>query len=151
MRRGIDAVTADAPKSKDAGAAACFEPGRGEVIHLNSNVVGGAFAKGTSLVENSLFQIHASRRADPGVAELHAHETDIFYVLQGEAELVTGGTMVNRTDIRPGQTRGDAIVGGDVVTLRPGDIIIIPAGTPHWFRQIKTAPFLYYTVKAIER
>ena len=50
-----------------------------------------AFAKGRPLVETSTYKVHASRRDAPGQAEVHARDTDIFYVLEGTATIVTGG------------------------------------------------------------
>ena len=44
------------------------------------------------------YKIHASRREGPGMAEIHTRDTDIAYVLQGSATLVTGGTAV---DVKP--------------------------------------------------
>lgn len=127
------------------------EPGRSRVVHLQSRTVLSAFDQGMPLIENSVFKIHAGRRVKPGQAESHADETDIFYIIQGEATLVTGGTIINGKEIEPNEVRGDGITGGTTVTLQTGDIIIVPPGTPHWFKQIKAGPFLYYTVKSIEQ
>lgn len=30
--------------------------------------------------------------------------------------------------------------------ITKGDVVVIPNGTPHWFKEVK-APFLYYVVK----
>jgi quercetin dioxygenase-like cupin family protein len=40
-----------------------------------------------------------------------------------------------------------AIEGGETRTIRQGDVVVIPAGTPHWFREVN-GPVTYYTVKA---
>src|SRR2546422_9383968 len=61
---------------------------------LDSKKVAAAFAKGMPLIENSQFKIQAGRRDAPGIAEMHAKDTDIFHVLEGSAILVTGGTAV---------------------------------------------------------
>ena len=53
--------------------------------------VAAAFAKGIPLIETDDYKIHASRREAPGVAEVHTRDTDIAYVIQGSATLVTGG------------------------------------------------------------
>ena len=39
------------------------------------------------------------------------------------------------------------MTGGDVHQLKKGDVIIVPAGVPHWFKEVSN-PFLYYVVKA---
>jgi quercetin dioxygenase-like cupin family protein len=48
--------------------------------------------------------------------------------------------------VGPGELRGSAIDGGQAQQLAPGDVMIVPAGTPHWFRQVE-APLTYYVVK----
>ncbi len=118
------------------------------VNYLRGADVKAAFAKGVPLLETDTFKIHASRRDSPGEAEVHATETDIFYVLEGTATFVTGGTVKAARTTAPGETRGGSIDGGETRTLRPGDVIVVPNGTPHWFRGVE-GPFLYYTVKVI--
>jgi glc operon protein GlcG len=108
--------------------------------------VAAAFAKGIPLVETDDYKIHASRREAPGVAEIHTRDTDIAYVIQGSATLVTGGTAVDLKAIAPEELRGSAITGGETRKLVPGDVAVIPNGVPHWFREVE-APFLYYVVK----
>jgi glc operon protein GlcG len=80
------------------------------------------------------------------MAEVHTRDTDIAYVLQGSATLVTGGTAVDLKSIGPEELRGSGIRGGETRSLQPGDVVIIPNGIPHWFKEVST-PFLYYVVK----
>src|SRR5687767_2576931 len=104
--------------------------------HIQSAEVAAAFAKGKPLIENDEFKIHAGRREQPGQAELHDHDTDIFYVLEGSATFVTGGRIVDSTTTAPGEIRGASIQGGETRQLQKGDIIVVPAGTPHWFKAV---------------
>ena len=108
--------------------------------------VTAAFAKGMPLVENEQFKVHASRREKPGMAEVHHQDTDIIYVLEGSALLVTGGTVVGGKDTGPGELRGASIDNGESQRISKGDVIIIPAGIPHWFKEV-SGPLLYYVVK----
>ena len=108
--------------------------------------VAAAFAKGIPLIETDDYKIHASRREAPGVAEIHTRDTDIAYVIQGSATLVTGGTAVEVKSIAPEELRGTSITGGETRKLVPGDVAVIPNGVPHWFKEVE-APFLYYVVK----
>jgi mannose-6-phosphate isomerase-like protein (cupin superfamily) len=75
-------------------------------------------------------------------------ETDLIYVLDGEATLVTGGTMVGPRETEPGQIRAPSSVGGVEHHLAKCDVVVIPNGEPHWFREV-SAPFLYFTAKPI--
>jgi glc operon protein GlcG len=108
--------------------------------------VAAAFAKGIPLLETDDYKIHASRREAPGVAEIHTRDTDLAYVIQGSATLVTGGKAVDLKSIAPEELRGTAITGGETRKLVPGDVVVIPNGVPHWFKDVE-APFLYYVVK----
>ena len=117
-----------------------------KVILIQRDHVAAAFAKGMPLVEVGDYKIHASRREGAGMVEIHTRDTDIAYVLQGSATLVTGGTAVDLKSIGPEELRGSGIQGGETRTLQPGDVVIIPNGIPHWFKEVST-PFLYYVVK----
>jgi glc operon protein GlcG len=77
---------------------------------------------------------------------VHETETDIIYVLDGRASIVTGGTVVEGKSAGPGEVRGPSIKDGDERDLRKGDVLVVPRGTPHWFKEV-TAPFVYYVVK----
>ena len=113
---------------------------------IGHDEVEAAFAKGMPLVEVGDYKIHASRREGPGMAEIHTRDTDIAYVIRGSATLVTGGTAVDVKEIGPEELRGTAIQGGETRQLQVGDVVVIPNGVPHWFKEVK-APFLYYVVK----
>jgi hypothetical protein len=121
-------------------------PSDGEVRFIGHDEVEAAFAKGMPMIEVGDYKIHASRREGPGMAEIHTRDTDIAYVIHGSATLVTGGTAVGVKEIAAEELRGTAIQGGETRQLQVGDVVVIPNGVPHWFKDVK-APFLYYVVK----
>jgi quercetin dioxygenase-like cupin family protein len=116
------------------------------VNHMPADKVAAAFAKGVPLIETDAYKVLAARRDRDGQAEVHALDTDIMYILEGTATLVTGGRVVNGKDTAAGEVRGESIAEGDVRPLVKGDVIVIPPGVPHLFKDVK-APFLYYVVK----
>ena len=127
---------------------------REPVTYIDSQMVEKAFNKGAVLIgeeENMMhaarnYMVHASHRDKPGIAEIHELDTDIVYVLNGTATLVTGGTAVNAKAIAAHELRGSSIEGGDTRHLVPGDVVVIPNNVPHWFKEVE-APFNYYVVK----
>jgi quercetin dioxygenase-like cupin family protein len=106
-------------------------------------------AKGGALITAPDFLVEILTRTAPGQVEVHDKETDTFYVLNGEATFVTGGTMLGGKVTTPHQQRGTDIRGGEVHHLSKGDVIAIPAGIPHWFKEVPQ-PFTYYVVKVIK-
>jgi mannose-6-phosphate isomerase-like protein (cupin superfamily) len=119
------------------------------VLHFHRAAVQAAFARGGVLVgadDHRNFMVHASRREKAGVAEVHALDADVIHVLDGTATLVTGGTIDEAREVEPNELRGPSISGGDSRTLASGDVIVIPAGMPHWFREVPT-PVTYFVVK----
>lgn len=124
------------------------------VTYIESQKVAASFTKGAVLVgedENMMhaarnYMVHASHRDKAGVVEIHEQDTDIVYVLKGSAQLITGGTPVGTKTIAPHEFRAPTVNGGDTRTLVPGDVVIIPNGVPHWFKEVE-APFDYYVVK----
>ena len=68
----------------------------------------------------------------------------------GEATIVTGGTMVGGKQTAPGQLRGSDVQGGETRHLKKGDLIVIPAGIPHWFKVVSPT-VNYLTVKVIKQ
>jgi glc operon protein GlcG len=120
----------------------------GSVTYFDRDAVTAAFAKGAVLFGGTDgYMVHASRRDAAGQAEVHVRDTDIIYVQEGTATFVTGGTMVDPKTVAPDEIRGKEIGGGETRELAKGDVIIVPAGTPHWFKEVE-APFTYYVVKA---
>ena len=88
-----------------------------------------------------------ARREATGSAEVHEHEADIFVIEGGEAIIVTGGKVVNGHTEKAGEIRGSSIEGGERHQLAAGDIIHIPAGTPHQLLIDKGKPFTYFVIK----
>ena len=119
------------------------------VQHWNHRDVKAAFTKGAVLFDGAgdrNYMVHASRRDSAGLAEVHAKDTDIIYVLEGKATVVTGGSVVDGKQTAADEVRGKSIANGDRRTLARGDVVIVPNGTPHWFQDVR-GPFTYYVVK----
>ena len=119
-----------------------------DVTYFPADQVAAAFAKGAVLFDGAgrNYMVHASRREAAGQAEVHTRDTDIIYMLEGATTFVTGGTVVDGKTTAPDEIRGAAIEGGKARRLGKGDVIIVPNGTPHWFKEVE-GPVLYYVVK----
>jgi mannose-6-phosphate isomerase-like protein (cupin superfamily) len=74
-------------------------------------------------------------------ALIHDHVTETYYILSGSGTLVTGGSLggakpTDLTRVNAGMSQTGTRVGGDARKVKPGDIIMIPAGTPHSFSEL---------------
>lgn len=69
----------------------------------------------------------------PGKPAVHPDQAEYAIVLEGAGTLVSGGTMPDREMRNPTLVEGSRIDGGTTRTLAPGDVILVPAGVPHWF------------------
>ena len=118
------------------------------VLFFDNDQVSASFSKGAVLLDgtNRNYMVNTSRRDKPGLAEIHRLDTDIIYVVEGTATLVTGGTAVETRETEPNEIRGSRIDGGETRQLSKGEVIIVPNNTPHWFKEVG-GTFLYYTIK----
>jgi mannose-6-phosphate isomerase-like protein (cupin superfamily) len=119
------------------------------VLYYPAAQVTAALQNGTTLLtgDNYDYRLIGGRHNSPGGVELHKRETDVFYVVDGAATFITGGTIVGATTpTSPDEVRGTDIEGGVAHELSQGDVIVIPAGTPHWFKTVPTA-IHYFVVK----
>jgi len=91
-------------------------------------------AAGTTFGSYGNHNIQYNARTKSGSAEIHGHWVDVFYITGGTASIVMGGTV---PDAQPGQaegeSRGTTIVGGHERKVAKGDVVHIPANTPHQF------------------
>jgi mannose-6-phosphate isomerase-like protein (cupin superfamily) len=75
--------------------------------------------------------IQYDAKKNVALAEVHDASDDVFYVLEGSAELTLGGKLENPKETTSGEWRADKIIGGTTYTIKKGDLIVVPRGTPH--------------------
>ena len=119
------------------------------VIHVDPAKVAAAIAKGGSLVTRPDLLVSGSHREKGGQVEVHDKETDVLYILDGEATFVFGGQMVGGKVTQPGQWLGSDITGGQTHHLVKGDMFVVPAGVPHWFKDVPKS-VSYFVVKVLK-
>jgi len=119
------------------------------VTYVGHEKVAAALSKGGPLVSAPDLLVSGSYRDKAGQVEVHDKETDVIYVVDGTATFVTGGKMVGGKVTKSGQHMGSDIVGGQTHHLTKGDVIVVPATTPHWFKEVPQS-VSYYVVKVLK-
>ena len=115
------------------------------VHYIGHDKVTQVMSKGGPIVSDPGLVVLAQRR-EAGVAEYHERTNHVFIMVDGEATLVVGGTMVEPKQTAPYQKRAPSTEGGITYHMTKGDVITIPAKTPHWFKEISTKTVAYYAV-----
>lgn len=116
-----------------------------KVTYVPHDTVSATMAKGGAIIEDKGLRVLAQRRGS-GEVEVHESTNHVFIIVEGEATLVTGGTLVGARQTAPGQIRASDVQGGQTHHLTKGDVITIPAKTPHWFKEVPTKTVAYYAV-----
>jgi mannose-6-phosphate isomerase-like protein (cupin superfamily) len=111
--------------------------------------INGEYNVGAALVHRAKT---AGRQADLALA--HSLITEVYYIISGNGTLVTEGALEDAKDVGPSVTElvgpssaGPKILNGKSHQVGPGDMIIIPANTPHTFTEITTDQIVYMVVR----
>jgi mannose-6-phosphate isomerase-like protein (cupin superfamily) len=116
---------------------------KAEVVYVSSDRVAPTLKKAAPLADGPNLRVSGGFRNGPyvpadnrPVVEVHEHEADLFYVIEGSSTQVLGGNVVGGRQTGPGQIRGSQIEGGTSYQLGRGDLMWVPAGMPHWFPEM---------------
>jgi mannose-6-phosphate isomerase-like protein (cupin superfamily) len=115
------------------------------VTYVPNSKVTEVMTKGGEIVNDKGLIILANRRG-AGEVEVHDKTNHIFIIVEGEATFVTGGTLVGAKNTAPGQIRATSLNGGQTHQLKKGDVITIPAKTPHWWKEVQSKTIGYYAI-----
>jgi mannose-6-phosphate isomerase-like protein (cupin superfamily) len=120
-----------APAAPAPGSAATYKSAEALAAALK---IAKATAGGmtTSAVANTdQYRINIVHRAQPAGAIAHPGNTELHYIIEGSGTVVTGGTIVR------GAIAGAATIKDGVTQhVTKGDIVIVPANSPHWYSQV---------------
>jgi len=128
-----------------ASASSSDEGVPAAVHYIGHDQVAAVMAKGGPIVSDPGLIVLANRR-EAGDVEYHDLTNHIFIMVEGEATLITGGAMVDAKRTKPDQMVAKSIEGGQTFHLTKGDVITIPAKTPHWWKEIPTKTVAYYAI-----
>ena len=98
----------------------------------------------TSAISNTdQYRINVIRRAQSGAPLTHAGNTELHYIVEGSATVVTGGKVVR-------DSGGATVESGVSRRVTKGDVILVPADTPHWYKDVDGS-VTYLEVRFVRR
>lgn len=117
---------------------------KADVVYVDRDKVAATLKKAGPLTEGPNLRVSGGyrpvARADASpLAEVHDNEADLFYVIEGSATQMLGGTVIGGKETAPGQIRATKTEGGQRYQVGKGDVVWVPARTPHWFPEIPEA------------
>jgi mannose-6-phosphate isomerase-like protein (cupin superfamily) len=126
---------------------------KADLVYADHDKVSATMKKAGPLADGPNLRVSGGFRTGPYApadyrpdVEIHENEADLFYVIEGRATQVLGGSVVGGRQTAPGQIRGSKIEGGQTYQFGKGDVMWVPAGMPHWFPDIPE-PLSYLLVK----
>jgi mannose-6-phosphate isomerase-like protein (cupin superfamily) len=113
-----------------SGSPAIYKSSEELLAALQKAVDRGGMTTG-AISNTDQHRINLVKRVKPGAALAHAGNSELHYITEGAGTLVTGGTIV-----RPDGASA-TIQNGDTRRVVKGDVILIPADTPHWYKDVE--------------
>jgi mannose-6-phosphate isomerase-like protein (cupin superfamily) len=137
--RGAAAPPAPAPPP---GSAGIFKPGADLTAALERAMAAANGEQSSAPIANTdQYRVNIVHREKAAGALAHPGNTELHYIIEGTGTLVTGGTIVRGAS-------SATIQDGETHRVRKGDVIIVPAGSAHWYKEV-TTPITYLEVRFV--
>jgi mannose-6-phosphate isomerase-like protein (cupin superfamily) len=104
-----------------------------------------------TLADYGRYNTMLAHREATGGAELHQKMADLFVIQSGDATVVVGGAIADGHTTGPGEVRGTEVTGGERHRVSAGDVVHIPANTPHQMLLDAGHQVTYFVVKVESR
>lgn len=130
---GRGAAAQPAPPAPPPGSPATYKSSA-ELQAVLAKAMAGTTDMVSSAVSNTdQYRVNLVHRQKPAGAIAHPGNTELHYIVEGSGTVVTGGKIVRA----PGAANGTATIeGGETRKVAKGDVIIVPAGSPHWYSAV---------------
>jgi mannose-6-phosphate isomerase-like protein (cupin superfamily) len=122
---------ATAPPAPGPGSPATYKAGAELLAALQTAIDRAGMTTGP-IANTDQYRVNLIRRVKPAAALAHPGNTELHYITEGAGTLVTGGTIV-----RPAGGGSATIQNGETRRVTKGDVILVPADTPHWYKDIE--------------
>ena len=129
------------PAAQAEQAAPAPAPGSAGIFKANTDlqtVLKAAMAKTNDMATSPIaltdqYRVNIVHRPKANGAIAHPGNTELHYIIAGTGAVTTGGKIVRK----PGAPAGEATIeGGETHDVKPGDVIIVPAGSAHMYSKV---------------
>jgi mannose-6-phosphate isomerase-like protein (cupin superfamily) len=135
------AQTAPPPPAPAPGSPAIFKSAADlTAVLAKANVNAGGMSS-SNVTTTDQYRVSLVRREKSAGALAHPGNTELLYIVEGSGAVVTGGTLVPAANGKPA-----SIANGVTQKVVKGDVVIVPAGSAHWF-SVVDAPITYLEVR----
>lgn len=137
---------APVPPAPAPGSPAIYKSGDDLMEVLKKSIAAANGEQSSSAIANTdQYRVNIVHREKAAGALAHAGNTELHYIIEGSGTVVTGGTIVRPAG---GGAAAATIQNGETRQLKKGDVIIVPAGSPHWYSRVDT-PITYLEVRFV--
>jgi mannose-6-phosphate isomerase-like protein (cupin superfamily) len=105
-----------------------------EIAAVLSKATAAAGMKTAPVSTVDQHRINVVNRVSPGTPLAHMGNSEVHYIIDGGGTVVLGGNIV-----RPAAGAGATIEGGQTRHVAKGDVIFVPAGVAHWYKEVDGA------------
>src|SRR5215467_7808174 len=133
------------PPAPSPGSAGIYKSDAELTVALKKAIAAADGNQWLSPIANTdQYRINIVHREKAAGALVHEGNTELHYIIEGSGIIVTGGTIVRGT----GGTGGATIQGGETHAVKKGDVILVPSGSAHWYKEV-TTPITYLEVRFV--
>lgn len=115
------------PPAPAPGSPAIYKSAAELAEGLRTGTPNAAAMTLSPIARNDQYSINVVQRAKATGALAHPGNTELHYILEGSGTVITGGTIVRK------EGSVATIEGGESRQFGKGDVIVVPAGSPHWY------------------
>jgi mannose-6-phosphate isomerase-like protein (cupin superfamily) len=131
--RGAGAAAETAPPAPPPGSAGTYKS-NADLQAVLKKAIAGTNDMATSAVSNTdQYRVNIVHRPKPAGAIAHPGNTELHYIIEGSGTVVTGGKIVRAAGAPAASA---TIEGGEEHKVAKGDVVIIPAGSAHWYKEV---------------
>jgi mannose-6-phosphate isomerase-like protein (cupin superfamily) len=129
------------PPAPAPGSPAIFKSAADLAAVLSKATVNAGGMSSSNVTTTDQYRVSLVKRDKAAGALAHPGNTELLYIVEGAGTLITGGTLVPGGGGKPA-----SIANGVSQKIVKGDVVIVPAGSAHWFAAVD-APITYLEVR----